>query len=57
MERHPDLADLADARGVTVDELVDEAVRRYVDVETTRVTHTAMRLALRHHDLLRRLGA
>ncbi|MEV6328301.1 hypothetical protein [Streptomyces sp. NPDC051909] len=52
----PDLADLADARGVSVDDLVDEAVRRYVDLETTRVTHAAMRLALRHHGLLKRLG-
>ncbi|MFF5971692.1 hypothetical protein ACFY7C_09210 [Streptomyces sp. NPDC012769] len=52
-----DVADLADARGVTVEELVDEAVRRYVSLEATLVRHEAQRLALRHQPLLKRLGA
>ncbi|MFI8822253.1 hypothetical protein [Streptomyces sp. NPDC053431] len=50
------LADLADARGVGVDELVGEAVRRFVDAEAAPVRREATRLALRHQELLRRLG-
>ncbi|MEV5969690.1 hypothetical protein [Streptomyces sp. NPDC051921] len=50
------VADLADARGVSVDELVGEAVRRYVEVEASRVRDEALRLAGRHQVLLRRLG-
>lgn len=53
----PDLADLADARGLGADELAAEAVRRYVDGEATRVRIQAMRLAKRHQRLLERLGA
>ncbi|MFB7867594.1 hypothetical protein [Streptomyces sp. NPDC056069] len=50
------VADLADARGVPVDELVAEAVRRYVDGEADPVRDEARRLAVRHQALLRRLG-
>ncbi|MFJ9829401.1 hypothetical protein ACIRSU_34240 [Streptomyces sp. NPDC101160] len=50
------LADLADARGLSAEELVGEAVQRYLDLEATLVRHEAMRLALRHAPLLRRLG-
>ncbi|MET9954902.1 hypothetical protein ABZ135_25600 [Streptomyces sp. NPDC006339] len=52
-----DVADLADARGVSVEELVGEAVARYVSLEATLVRHEAQRLALRHLPLLKRLGA
>ncbi|MDT9689306.1 hypothetical protein Q5762_13340 [Streptomyces sp. P9(2023)] len=51
-----DFVDLADARGVAVEELVGEALRRYVSVEAALVRHTALRLALSHAPLLRRLG-
>ncbi|MFF2573583.1 hypothetical protein [Streptomyces sp. NPDC058084] len=50
------VADLADACGVPVDELVAEAVRRYVDGEADPVRGQARRLAVRHQALLRRLG-
>ncbi|MFF0749068.1 hypothetical protein [Streptomyces sp. NPDC004267] len=50
------LADLADARGLSVDELVGEAVRRHLDLEAGLVRGEAARLALRHAPLLRRLG-
>ncbi|MFG3345640.1 hypothetical protein ACGF1Z_11330 [Streptomyces sp. NPDC048018] len=50
------VADLADARGVPVDALVAEAVRRHVEGEAGRVRDEARRLALRHQVLLRRLG-
>ncbi|MFF0431860.1 hypothetical protein ACFYU9_06505 [Streptomyces sp. NPDC004327] len=50
------LADLADARGLSVDELVGEAVRRHLDLEAGLVRDEAARLALRHAPLLRRLG-
>ncbi|MFF8601679.1 hypothetical protein ACF065_19085 [Streptomyces sp. NPDC015232] len=53
----PGLADLADARGVAAEELVDEALRRFVAAEASLVRHEAQRLALRHGALLRRLGA
>ncbi|MET8505650.1 hypothetical protein ABZV60_13475 [Streptomyces sp. NPDC004787] len=53
----PGLADLADARGVPVEELVAEALRRFVAVEAAPVRHEAQRLAQRHEALLRRLGA
>jgi len=52
-----DVADLADARGVSVEELVGEAVQRYVAHEATLVRQHALRLALRHLPLLKRLGA
>ncbi|MFD5324293.1 hypothetical protein [Streptomyces sp. NPDC127092] len=51
-----EIADLADARGVSVEELAVEAVRRYVELQATLVQHEAMRLALKHNPLLRRLG-
>ncbi|KQX52707.1 MULTISPECIES: hypothetical protein [unclassified Streptomyces] len=50
-------ADLADARGVTPEELAQQALARFLDVEATVVRHHALRLALRHGSLLRRLGA
>ncbi|WP_406861194.1 hypothetical protein ABZO31_12325 [Streptomyces sp. HUAS MG47] len=52
----PELVDLADARGVGVEEQVEEAVRRYMSTEEAVVRHHAMRLAMRHASLLRRLG-
>ncbi|MEU6985589.1 hypothetical protein ABZ946_19490 [Streptomyces sp. NPDC046324] len=51
-----DLVDLADARGVGVEELAAEALRRHVSTEAALVRQTALRLALRHATLLRRLG-
>lgn len=51
-----DVLDLADARGVEVEELVAEAVRRYVAAEGVRVRDEALRLAGLHAVLLRRLG-
>ncbi|WP_137989076.1 hypothetical protein [Streptomyces vilmorinianum] len=51
-----DFADLADARNVTVEELAQEAIARFLSTEATLVRHEAMRLALRHGSLLRRLG-
>ncbi|MFE1379435.1 hypothetical protein ACFW6S_10900 [Streptomyces sp. NPDC058740] len=52
----PDLLDLADARGVDVQELVSDALRRYVEAEGAPVRDEALRLARRHAVLLRRLG-
>ncbi|MEV4425172.1 hypothetical protein ACN9M0_13185 [Streptomyces sp. R-07] len=49
-------ADLADARGVTPEELAAEACARVVAAEADRVRDEALRLALRHGSLLRRLG-
>ncbi|MFH9722404.1 hypothetical protein ACH4M4_05505 [Streptomyces sp. NPDC017254] len=49
-------ADLADARGVTPEELAEQALARFLTVEATLVQHHAVRLALRHDSLLRRLG-
>lgn len=49
-------ADLADARGVTPEELAEQALDRFLVVETSFVRQQAMRLALRHQSLLRRLG-
>ncbi|WP_345036670.1 hypothetical protein [Streptomyces sannanensis] len=50
------LADLADAQGRTTDGVAQEAVRRYLRVEAAMVRAAAMRLALHHAPLLRRLG-
>ncbi|MFF8730216.1 hypothetical protein ACF073_27610 [Streptomyces sp. NPDC015171] len=50
------LADLADAQGRTVEEVVAEAVRRYLREEERSVREAAERLARAHADLLRRLG-
>ncbi|MFJ6577827.1 hypothetical protein ACWEPR_07860 [Streptomyces sp. NPDC004290] len=50
-------ADLADARGVTPEELAAEACGRLLAAETERVRHEAQRLARLHDSLLRRLGA
>ncbi|MER7520437.1 hypothetical protein [Streptomyces sp. NPDC126499] len=52
-----ELADLADAVGVCVEELVGEAVQRHISLEATLVRQHALRLALRHQELLKRLGA
>ncbi|WP_426364088.1 hypothetical protein [Streptomyces sp. E-08] len=50
-------ADLADARGVTPEELAAEACAGFLAAEAERVCREALRLAERHHTLLRRLGA
>ncbi|MFD7444136.1 hypothetical protein [Streptomyces sp. NPDC059909] len=50
------LADRADAEGRSAEEVAQEAVRRYMDLQSTLLRHEAMRLALRHAPLLRRLG-
>ncbi|MGV9630826.1 ribbon-helix-helix protein, CopG family [Streptomyces sp. NPDC003487] len=50
------LDDLADATGRPPEEIVREAVRRYVDAEAARVLAAGERLAEAHADLLRRLG-
>jgi hypothetical protein len=50
------LTDLADAQGRTVEELALDALRRYVSTEQNLVRHHAMRLAVRHASLLKRLG-
>ncbi|MFJ7955411.1 hypothetical protein ACIQ62_03860 [Streptomyces sp. NPDC096319] len=49
-------ADLADARGLTPEELAAEACQAFVAAEAERVRGEAHRLALRHDSLLRRLG-
>ena len=51
-----ELADLADARGIGVEELAAEALRRHVASEAAVVRENAVRLAVRHAPLLRRLG-
>ncbi|MYQ94771.1 hypothetical protein GTY20_27520 [Streptomyces sp. SID4946] len=53
---HQALSDLADAQGRTPEQVVVEAVRRYLATEETAVRETAERLAGAHADLLRRLG-
>ncbi|HEY8982906.1 MAG TPA: hypothetical protein VIU15_25425 [Streptomyces sp.] len=50
------LEDLADAAGRTVEDLVGEAVRRYVEEERGRVLEVAGRLGHAHAELLKRLG-
>ncbi|MEV0262199.1 hypothetical protein AB0I49_12720 [Streptomyces sp. NPDC050617] len=50
------LRDLADARGAEPGELARESVRRLVDLEESLTRADAMRLAMRHAGLLRRLG-
>ncbi|MBB5924641.1 hypothetical protein [Streptomyces echinatus] len=50
------LSDLADAQGRTVDDVVADAVRRYLREEQRSVREAAERLADAHADLLRRLG-
>ncbi|MBL1105333.1 hypothetical protein JK361_12155 [Streptomyces sp. 5-8] len=50
------LSDLADAQGRTVDDVVADAVRRYLQEEERSVREAAARLADAHADLLRRLG-
>ncbi|MEU1227048.1 hypothetical protein [Streptomyces sp. NPDC005828] len=49
-------ADLADALGVTPEELAAEACARVVAAEAHQVSSQALRLARRHDSLLRRLG-
>ncbi|MEV0741782.1 hypothetical protein AB0I51_38935 [Streptomyces sp. NPDC050549] len=50
------LDDLADATGRLPEDLVREAVGRYLDDEGALVRAVAERLAADHADLLRRLG-
>ncbi|MFF4295341.1 hypothetical protein ACFY0N_17050 [Streptomyces vinaceus] len=50
------LADLADASGRDPEDVVREAVRRYLRDERERVGAEAARLAQRHDALLKRLG-
>ena len=50
------LDDLADASGRRTEEVVLDAVRRYLDEDGAVVRAHAERLALSHADLLRRLG-
>ncbi|MHC5903040.1 ribbon-helix-helix domain-containing protein [Streptomyces sp. S6] len=50
------LEDLADATGRTVEGLVEEAVRRYVEGEEGRVLEVAGRLGGAHAGLLEKLG-
>ncbi|MFD5797932.1 hypothetical protein ACFWIO_31295 [Streptomyces diastatochromogenes] len=50
------LDDLADASGRGTEEVVLDAVRRYLDEAGAAVRAQAERLALSHADLLRRLG-
>ncbi|MFF4039225.1 hypothetical protein [Streptomyces sp. NPDC001816] len=50
------LDDLADASGRRTEEVVLEAVRRYLGEEGAAVRAHAERLALSHAGLLRRLG-
>ncbi|MCB5181787.1 hypothetical protein [Streptomyces antimicrobicus] len=52
-----ELADLADATGRTPQELALAAVRQHLRAERARVGAEAERLAGRHAELLRRLGA
>ncbi|MGW4705328.1 hypothetical protein [Streptomyces sp. NPDC004285] len=49
-------ADLADARGVTPEELAAEACGRLLAAEAELVRREALRLAVLHDTLLRRLG-
>ncbi|WP_148003965.1 hypothetical protein [Streptomyces sp. adm13(2018)] len=49
-------ADLADARGVTAEELAAEACGRLLAAEADLVRREALRLARVHDSLLRRLG-
>lgn len=49
-------ADLADALGLTPEELAAEACDRAVAAEAHQVWDQALRLARRHDSLLRRLG-
>ncbi|MEW2613744.1 hypothetical protein AB0937_26845 [Streptomyces sp. NPDC047880] len=51
------LDDLADAQGRAPEDVTLDAVRGYLRQETGRVRTVAEGLALRHADLLRRLGA
>ncbi|MEU5598171.1 ribbon-helix-helix protein, CopG family [Streptomyces sp. NPDC020298] len=53
---HQALDDLADAQDRPSDEVVREAVRRYLREEVLAVRAVAERLAGAHADLLRRLG-
>ncbi|MGW4565587.1 CopG family ribbon-helix-helix protein [Streptomyces sp. NPDC004561] len=55
-DTHQDLVDLADAQGRTPEQVLEEAVRRYLRAEELGVRRTAERLAQAHADLLRRLG-
>jgi predicted transcriptional regulator len=50
------LDDLADATGRSPEDLVRDAVGRYLDEEGAPVRAAAERLAVSHADLLRRLG-
>ncbi|MEV0484920.1 hypothetical protein AB0I69_30460 [Streptomyces sp. NPDC050508] len=50
------LDDLADATGRPPEDLVRDAVGRYLDEEGALVRAAAERLAVEHADLLRRLG-
>ncbi|MEU3824404.1 hypothetical protein AB0F36_03670 [Streptomyces sp. NPDC029080] len=50
------LTDLADAQGRPVQDVVADAVRRYLREEERSVREVAERLADAHADLLRRLG-
>ncbi|MGW8765564.1 hypothetical protein ACWGN5_23990 [Streptomyces sp. NPDC055815] len=49
-------ADLADALGLTPEELAAEACERVVEARAELVRREALRLARRHDSLLRRLG-
>ncbi|MFB6622301.1 hypothetical protein ACFCWD_07010 [Streptomyces sp. NPDC056374] len=49
-------ADLADARGVSPDELAADACGRLLAAEAELVRREALRLARVHDSLLRRLG-
>ncbi|MFF5300727.1 hypothetical protein ACFY5F_15330 [Streptomyces sp. NPDC013161] len=50
------LEDLADATGRSPEDLLRDAVGRYLDEEGAPVRAAAERLAVAHADLLRRLG-
>ncbi|WP_328400086.1 hypothetical protein OHS70_23265 [Streptomyces sp. NBC_00390] len=50
------LADLADAQGRSVEDVALDALRHHTDAEQSRVRHHALRLAVRHASLLKRLG-
>lgn len=50
------LDDLADAQDRLPEEVAEEAVRRYLGEQGTRVRTLATRLAQEHADLLKRLG-
>ncbi|WP_033286018.1 hypothetical protein [Streptomyces sp. NRRL F-525] len=53
---HQALEDLADATGRSPEDLVRDAVGRYLDEEGAPVRAAAERLAVAHAGLLRRLG-